>query len=111
MLKEILFQIRAVVMTVSLSISLAMIPGFIAGAGAMYVAFFLGASNQVSAKVGIGYVGFPVFLSSLFGDFSRPPPFYAEVGLFRNLRELFGPAGIQSPDGQRPDVCQGLQPT
>jgi hypothetical protein len=80
-IKAFLFKVRAVVMTVSLSISIGAFFGGIVGLGAMFIAFFFGASNQVSAKVGIGYVGFPVFLIFFVWGLLKVPGFLRRSGL------------------------------
>lgn len=79
--REIFFKVRAIVMTVSYAAFIGLVPGVIAGVGAMYMAFFIGASNHVSAKVAIGYVGFPVFLIFFVLGLFKVPSFLRRSGL------------------------------
>lgn len=80
-IKAFLFKVRAVVMTVSLSISIGAFVGGVVGLVTSFIAFLLGASDQVSTKVGIGYVGFPVFLIFFVWGLFKVPSFLRRSGL------------------------------
>jgi hypothetical protein len=79
--KVFLFKVRAILMTVFLSISMAVIPGTIAMMIAgILTACFVG-NNQFATKVAIGYVGFPVFLVFFVWGLFKVPGFLRRSGL------------------------------
>jgi hypothetical protein len=85
-IKQVLFTIRAVCMTVSVAGTLATVIGGIAMTIASFAMWhFFGGdqliNNNFADKVAIGYVGFPVFLVFFIWGLFKVPGFLRRSGL------------------------------
>lgn len=80
-IKSILMAFRATVMAVGLSAFIALCAAIFPGFVAMDVAFFSEASSQMSAAVGLGYVGFPVFFAVFIWGLTKTPTWLRNMGL------------------------------